>query len=174
MLLVFFSENREYLKPVLESQSLFIRNCWLYTGSFFIPVKIVNIRYVRSDDMRAEDAFVERFIHSEFLYSRNGQCKTVELNFYEKQNVEKFPTTDLLETDCNKVKLDDEFKVHYENDPCDISIKKITACIVNGHHLKKNIYLQIMSFGLSNLIWRVVVTIMNLSNKKNEKLNFFK
>ena len=30
-----------------------------------------------------------------------------------------------------------------------------------------------MSFGLSNLIWRVVVTIMNLSNKKNEKLNFF-
>ena len=97
--------------------------------------------------MRAEDAFVERFRHNEFLYSRNGQCKTVELNFYEKQNVEKFPTTDLLETDCNKVKLDDEFKVHYENDPCDISIKKITACIVNGHHLKKTFICKLCHLG---------------------------
>ena len=30
-----------------------------------------------------------------------------------------------------------------------------------------------MSIGLSDLIWRVLVTIMNLTKKKNKKLNFF-
>ena len=95
---------------------------------------------VRSDDVRVEDVFVERFRHSEFLYSRNGRYKTVELKIYEKQHVEKFPTIDLLEIDHNNVKLDDEFKIHYENGPCDISKKKkkkIGACKVKGHHLKK-------------------------------------
>ena len=28
---------------------------------------------VRSNDVRAEDAFAERFKHSELMYSRNGQ-----------------------------------------------------------------------------------------------------
>ena len=98
---------------------------------------------------------------------------TVELNFHEKQHVEKFPTIDLIETDCNKVKLDDEFKVHFENNPCDISIKKIAACIAKGHYLKRNIFLQIMSIGLSDLIWSVFVAIMNLTNEKNKNLNFF-
>ena len=128
---------------------------------------------VRTDDVRAEDTFVERFRHSEFLYSRNGQYKTVELNFYQKEHVEKFPTINLLEIDCNKVKLHDEFKVHYENGPCDISIKNIAACIVKGRHLKWNIYLQIMSVGLSDLTRRVFVTIMNLTKEKNKELNFF-
>ena len=32
------------------------------------------------DDESAEDAFAERFRCSEFLYSKNGQYKTVELN----------------------------------------------------------------------------------------------
>ena len=36
---------------------------------------------VRSDDVRPEDAPVKRFRHSEFLYFRNGQYKTVELMF---------------------------------------------------------------------------------------------
>ena len=35
---------------------------------------------VRSHDVRSEDAFVERCRHSELLYSKNGQYKTVELN----------------------------------------------------------------------------------------------
>ena len=35
------------------------------------------------------------------------------------------------------LKLDDEFKVHYEIGPCDISIKKIATCITEGDHLKK-------------------------------------
>ena len=64
---------------------------------------------------------------------------TVELNFHEtwKQHVEKFPTIDLIEIDCNKVKLDDEFKVHFENDPCDISIKKDCCMYSKGTLFKK-------------------------------------
>ena len=30
-----------------------------------------------------------------------------------------------------------------------------------------------MSIGLSDLIWKVFITIMNLMNEKNKKLNFF-
>ena len=51
--------------------------------------------------------------------------------------------------------------------------KSVAANIIRRHHLKRNIYLQIMSIGLSNLIWKVFATIMNLTNKKNKKLNFF-
>ena len=47
-----------------------------------------------------------------------------------KTTCKKFPTIDLLEINCKKVKLDDEFKVYYETGPCDISIKKIVVCIV--------------------------------------------
>ena len=38
----------------------------------------------KSDDEKAEDAFVGRLKYSDFLYSKSGQCKTVELNFYER------------------------------------------------------------------------------------------
>ena len=57
-----------------------------------------------SDDVR-------KLKHSEFLYSRNGQYKTVESNFCKKQHVGKFRTTDLIEIDCNKVKLDHEWSL---------------------------------------------------------------
>ena len=49
----------------------------------------------------------------------------------------------------------------------------MAACIIKGHHLKRNIYLQVMSVELSDLISRVFVTIMNLTNEKNKKLTFF-
>ena len=135
---------------------------------FFIPVKISI-----SDDEVAENMFAERYRHSEFLYSKNGQYKIADLNFYEKQHVEKYPLIDLLEVDCKKIRLDDEFKIHYDNRPCNISIKIIAVCIVKGHPSKRNAYLQIMSSGLSNLVWKVFITIMNLINEKNKKLNFF-
>ena len=76
---------------------------------------------------------------------------------------------DLLKFNCRKVKLDDEFKVHYNEGPCDFYIKSVAANIIKGHHLKKNVYLQIMSIGLSDLIWKVFATIINLTNKKMEK-----
>ena len=62
---------------------------------FFIPVK-VSI----SHDEIAENMFGERYIHSEFLYSKNGQYKIVDLNIYEKQHVEKYLLIDFLEIGC--------------------------------------------------------------------------
>ena len=53
-----------------------------------------------SDDEIAENMFGERYIHSEFLYSKNGQYKIVDLNIYEKQHVEKYLLTDFLEIGC--------------------------------------------------------------------------
>ena len=58
----------------------------------------------------------------------------MDLNCYEKQHVEKHLLIDLLEIYCKKIRLDDEFNVHYDNRPFDISIKKSAACIVKGHH----------------------------------------
>ena len=95
------------------------------------------------------------------------------MDFFEKQHVEKYPLVDLLKFDYRKVILFDNLKIHYDQGPCDIYIKTVAATIIKEHHLKKNVYLQIMSIGLSDLIWKVFVTIMNLTNKKNKKLNFF-
>ena len=52
-------------------------------------------------------------------------------------------------------------------------MKKSAVCIVKEHHLKRSTYLQIMSIGLSDLIWKVFITIMNLTNEKSKKLKFF-
>ena len=71
------------------------------------------------------------------------------------------------------MKLDDKFKVFLNEGLCDIYIKNFTETIIKGHHLKRKIYLQILSIGLSDLIWKVFATIMNLTNEKNKKLNFF-
>ena len=78
-----------------------------------------------SDDEIAENLFAERYRHSEFLYPKNGQYKIVDLKFYEKQHVEKYLLIDLLEIDCKKIRLGDEFKVYYDNRPCDINMKKV-------------------------------------------------
>ena len=83
----------------------------------------------------------------------------------------------VLKFHCNKTKLDDKLKIYYECKhgkyiSCDISIKNIAACILKGHHLKRNIYLPVMSTGLSDMIWRVFAAIMSLTNEKNKKLSF--
>ena len=91
----------------------------------------------------------------------------------EKQHVERYPLINLREFGYRKVKLDDKFKIYYDDGPCKIYIKNVATNITNGHHLKRNIYLQIMSIGLSDLMWKVFATIMNLTSKRNKKLNFF-
>ena len=95
------------------------------------------------------------------------------MHFFERQHVEKYPLVDLLKFDYRTVILCDNFKIHYDQGPCDIYIKNVAATIIKGHHLKRNVYLQIMSIGLSDLIWKKFATIMNLTNKKNKILNFF-
>ena len=90
----------------------------------------------KSDDEIAEDAFVDRLKYSDFLYSKSGQYKIVELNFYKRQHIKEFHAIDLLKIDCIKIKLDDKLKIYYECEhgkyiPCDISIKHITVCILD-------------------------------------------
>ena len=66
------------------------------------------------------------------------------------------------------MKLDDKFKVLLDEGLCDIYIKNFTATIIKENHLKRNIYLQIVLIGLSDLIWKMLATIMNLTNEKNK------
>ena len=69
--------------------------------------------------------------------------------------------------------MDDNFKIYCDDGPCEIYNKNVAANIIKGHHLKRKIYLQILSIGLSDLIWKIFATIMNLTNKKSKKLSFF-
>ena len=73
--------------------------------------------------------FANRYGHSEFSYSKNNKYKIVDLHFFEKEHVEKYQLIDLLKFEPKKAKKPgDEFKVYYDNGPCDISIKK-NCCI---------------------------------------------
>ena len=51
-------------------------------------------------------------------------------------------------------------------------MESVAANIMKRHHLKGNVYLQIMSIGLSDLMWKVFATVKNLTKGKNKKLNF--
>ena len=51
--------------------------------------------------MSAEDSWNERFICTEFLFSKNRQYKAVDLNFHERQHVEKYPVIDVIK--CNQL-----------------------------------------------------------------------
>ena len=65
-------------RSVLESQSLFTRNCWLQTGSFLLLLKMAS-----EEDEKAS------VFGKDFLYSRNDQYDIIDLHFFEKQHVEK-------------------------------------------------------------------------------------
>ena len=90
------------------------------------------------------DSFPKRYRHSNFLYLRHDQYEIVDLHFLEKQHVKKYSLIDLLKFDYRKVKLDDKFKIYYDDEPCEIHIKSAAANVIKGHHLKRNVYLQIM------------------------------
>ena len=64
------------------------------------------------------NSFSKKYRHSDFLYSRNDQCKIVDLHSFEKQYVEIYPLIDLLKFDHGKVKLDDKFKIYYDDARC--------------------------------------------------------
>ena len=112
-----------------------------------------------SEEEVPTDSFAERCRHSDFLYSRDDQNKIVDLHFFEMQHVEEYPLIDLLKFDYRKVKLVDKIKIYYGDGPCQIYIKSVAANIIKSHQLKRNVYLQVMSIGLSDLIWKVFATI---------------
>ena len=117
------------------------------------------------DEMSIADLWNERFIRTEFLFSKNRQYKRVDL----RQHVEKGPMIDVFQIDRNKIKLDHRFRIRYDNSPCDIGIRNFAAGIIAGRHLKRNAYLQIMSIGLSDLISKVFATIMNFYQMKRTR-----
>ena len=64
-------------------------------------------------------------------------------------------------------------KITYDEKPCKIYLKTVCANIIKGHHLERNAYLQIMSIGFSDMVWKAFASLMNLANERNEKLNLF-
>ena len=67
-----------------------------------------------SDEDKALDRFCKRYRHSDFLYSRNDQYNIVDLHILKKQHVQKYLMTNLFKFDYRKVKLANNFKIHYE------------------------------------------------------------
>ena len=110
-------------RSVLESQSLFVKSCWLWTDFVLLLLKMV-----LDEGEIAPESLCKRYRPSDFLYSRNDQYKIVDLHFFEKQHVEKYLLIDLF-------KFDDNFKIHYDEKPCGSYIKSVAANIMKGHHL---------------------------------------
>lgn len=79
----------------------------------------------------------------------------------------------IFKFDCNKLKLEGEMNLTYDRKPCRVYFKTVWANVIRGHHLKRNIYLQIMSIGISELVRKIFGSLMNLTNERNNRLNFF-
>ena len=166
---VFVAIIKESLRPTSESQSLFTRNFCFWTGSFLLSLE----KMASAEYKLPSDGFTERYRHSDFLYLKIDQYKVVDFHIFEGLHVKIYLLIDLLKFDYRKVSLDEKFAIHYDNGSCETCMKSDAANIIKGHNLKKKVYLQIMSIVLSDLIWKVFATIMNLTNKKNKKMNFF-
>ena len=48
------------------------------------------------------------------MYLRNDHYNIIDLHFFEKQHVEKYPLIDLFKLYFRKVKLYDNSKIHYD------------------------------------------------------------
>ena len=79
----------------------------------------------------------------------------------------------ILTFDYNKLKLEDDMKLTYNEKPCKIYLKTVCANAIKGHHLKRNTYLRIMLIGFSDMMWKVFASLMNLTNERNKKLSFY-
>ena len=119
------------------------------------------------------DSFSERYRHCDFLYAKSDQYKVVELEF-EKSDLPEYPlVVDILQFDHKKLKLEDDMKIAYDEKPCHVYSKTVCANVIKGHHPKRNTYLQIMSIGFSDMLWKIFANLMNLTHERNRKLNFF-
>ena len=80
---------------------------------------------------------------------------------------------DILTFDYNKLKLEDDMKITYDEKPCKIYLKTVCTNAIKGYHLKRNTYLQIISNGFSDMVWKIFTSLMKLTNERNNKLKFF-
>ena len=118
------------------------------------------------------DSFVERYKHCEFLHAKDNLYKVVELEF-EKSDLPGYLLINVLQFDHKKLKLEDNIKVTYDEKPCWIYFKTVCTNVIKGHHLKRNTYLQIMSVGFSDMVWKILANLINLTNERNKRLNLF-
>ena len=84
-----------------------------------------------------------------------------------------YPLIDILTFDYNKLKLEDNMKITYNEKPCKINLKSVCAYVIKGRCLKKNRYFQIMSIGFSDSVCKIFASLINLTNERNNKLKFF-
>ena len=81
---------------------------------------------------------------------------------------------DILTLIINKLKLKDDMKITYNEKPRKIYLKTVCAKVIKGHHLKRNTFWQIMLIGFLDMVWKIFACLMNLTNERNKKLNFFR
>ena len=116
-------------------------------------------------------SFTERYRPCDFLYARNDQWKAVDIKF--EKNASLYPSIDILTFDYNKLKLEDNVKIAYDEKPCKIYLKTVCANFNKGNHLKRNTYLQVMLIDFLDMVQKIFANLMNLTNERNKKLNFF-
>ena len=105
------------------------------------------------------------------MVCKNNQYKVVDLEF-EKSNP-LYPSVDFLTFYCNKLKIENDMKITYDEKPCKIYLKTVFANVIKGYHLKRNTNLQIISISFSDMVWKIFATLMKLTNKRNKKLKYF-
>ena len=111
-----------------------------------------------------QDSFTERYRHCDFLYAKDDQYKVVELDF--EINGPPHLSINILTSEYKKLKLENNMKIPYNGKPCKIYLKTVFPNFIKGHHLKRNVDLQIMSIGFSDMVLKVFASLMNLTNKK--------
>ena len=73
------------------------------------------------------DSFAERYKHCDLLHAKSDQYKVVELEI-EKSDPPGYPLINMLEFDHKKLKLEDNMKITYNEEPCWVYFK--TVCLV--------------------------------------------
>ena len=68
----------------------------------------------------------------------------VELEFEKNDPSEYPPVVDILQFDHKKLKLEDDMNKTYDEKPCCVYFKTVSANVIKGHHLKRNTYLLII------------------------------
>ena len=69
------------------------------------------------------ESFTERYKHCDFLYAKNDQYKVVDLEF--EKSYPPYLLIDILTFDYNKLKLEDNMKITYDEKPCKIYLKTV-------------------------------------------------
>ena len=82
-----------------------------------------------------------------------------------EKNGPSYPPIDIFTFDYNKLKLEDDMKISSNEKACTIYKKTVCVNVTICHHLKRGTF--------SDMVWKVFKSLMNLTNERNKKLNFF-